>query len=127
MWKYHLICPISKSGSAFVPGNYRGVHLTTILSKNAEKIVGAHLVPFLQKKAFGKNHWVFSPGLSSKDLVTMLMMSFILAVCTNQKTCAFLNDISDAFDRVSLEAAGIRRRGNLFETPWFISSATRQM
>jgi len=43
-WKYHLICPIFKRGSAFTPGNYRGVHITTILSKIAEKIVGAHLV-----------------------------------------------------------------------------------
>ena len=103
MWKYHLICPIFKRGPAFTPGNYRGVHLTTILSKVAEKIVGAHLVLFLQKKTFGKNQWAFSPGLSFKNLMTMLMMSFILAVCTNQKTCAFLSDSSGAFDRVSKE------------------------
>ena len=43
------------------------------------------------------------PWAKSKNLVTMLMMSFILAVCTNQKTCAFLSDISGAFDRVSKE------------------------
>ena len=58
---------------------------------------------FLQKKTFGKNQWAFSPGLSFKNLMTMLMMSFILAVCTNQKTCAFLSDSSGAFDRVSKE------------------------
>ena len=66
-------------------------------------MIGAHLVPFLQKKAFGKNQWAFTPRLSSKDLVSMLMMSFILAVCTNQKIGAFLSDISGAFDRVSKE------------------------
>ena len=86
-----------------MPGNYRGVHLTTILSKVAERMIGAHLVPFLQKRAFGKNQWAFTPRLSSKDLVSMLMMSFILAVCTNQKIGAFLSDISGAFDRVSKE------------------------
>ena len=49
-WKQHLICPIFKRGAAFKPENYRGVHLTTILSKVAEKMVGSHLVPYLQKK-----------------------------------------------------------------------------
>ena len=102
-WKYHLICPIFKRGSAFMPGNYRGIHLTTILSKIAEKLVGKNLVPFLQKRAFGQNQWAFSPGRSSRDLVAMLMMSFVLAVCTNKKIGAFLSDISGAFDRVSKE------------------------
>ena len=54
-WRTHLICPIFKHGAALTPGNYRGVHLTTILSKTAEKMVGAHLVPYLQRKAFGEN------------------------------------------------------------------------
>ena len=102
-WKHHLICPIFKRGSAFVPGNYRGVHLTTVLSKVAEKMIGMTLVPFLQKRTFGNNQWAFSPGLSSRDLVSMLMLSFILAVCTNKKIGAFLSDISGAFDRVSKE------------------------
>ena len=62
-----------------------------------------HIWCVLQKKAFGKNQWAFTPRLSSKDLVSMLMMSFILAVCTNQKIGAFLSDISGAFDRVSKE------------------------
>ena len=61
MWKYHLICPIFKRGSAFIPGNYRGVHLTTILSKVAEKIVGAHLVFFCSKE----NVWQEPMGILS--------------------------------------------------------------
>ena len=88
-WKQHLICPIFKRGAAFKPENYRGVHLTTILSKVAEKMVGSHLVPYLQKKAFGENQWAFTPKLSSRDLVTMLMLSFILAVCMGNKVGCF--------------------------------------
>ena len=53
VWKLHLIVPIFKRGSAFKAGNYRGVHLTTILSKLAEKVIGARLVLFLQVNAFG--------------------------------------------------------------------------
>ena len=44
VWKTHLIVPIYKKGSAFNPGNYRGVHLTSILSKLAERIIGHRLV-----------------------------------------------------------------------------------
>ena len=103
VWKRHLICPIFKRGAAFKPENYRGVHLTTILSKIAEKMVGAHLVPYLQRAAYGDSHWAFTTGLSSKDLVAMLMLSFILAICTGKKIGCFLSDISGAFDRVCKE------------------------
>ena len=80
VWKYHLVVPIFKRGAAFKPGNYRGVHLTTILSKIAEKMVALQLTPFLQRKAFGANQWAFSTGLSARDLITMLIMSWILAI-----------------------------------------------
>ena len=85
VWKTHLIVPIYKKGSAFNPGNYRGVHLTSILSKLAEKIIGHRLVPFLQRNAFGDNQWAFSTGLGASDLVTMLVMSWILGICTDKK------------------------------------------
>ena len=92
--------PIFKKGAAFLPGNYRGVHLTTVLSKIAERLLGVHLVPFLRRTAFGQNQWAFTAGLSSRDLVTMLMMSWILAICSGKKVGAFLSDISGAFDKV---------------------------
>ena len=62
IWKYHLIVPIFKKGSAFQPGNYRGVHLTTILSKVAEKMIAHHLVPFLHETSFGKKTNGLSPA-----------------------------------------------------------------
>jgi len=99
-WKFHLLVPIFKKGAAFQPTNYRGVHLTTILSKVAERLIGEHLVPLLRRTAFGDSQWAFTCGLSSRDLVTMLMMKWILAVCTQQKIGCFLGDISGAFDKV---------------------------
>jgi len=100
VWKYHLIVPIFKKGSAFHPGNYRGIHLTAILSKVAERMVGVHLVPFLQRNAFGSNQWAFSTGLGARDLITMLMLSWILEICLGKKIGAYLSDISGAFDKV---------------------------
>ena len=63
-------------------------------------MVALQLSPFLQRNAFGANQWAFSTGLSARDLVTMLMLSWILAVCTGKKVGAYLSDISGAFDRV---------------------------
>ena len=113
-WRLHLICPIYKKDSAFKPGNYRGVHLTTILSKVAERVIGNCLVKFLQQGKFGENQWAFTTGRSARDLVTVLMMKWILAICTGSKIGGFLSDISGAFDRVfkpiilgKLRAAGV--------------------
>ena len=53
IWKHHLICPLFKRGSAFMAGNYRGIHLTSILSKVAEKVIGKNLLDFLYSESFG--------------------------------------------------------------------------
>ena len=95
-----MIAPTYKKGSAFNAGNYRGVHLTSVLSKIAERVIGARLTPFLHQNAFGNIQWAFSTGLGSKDLVTMLLMSWILADCSGKKVAAYLSDITGAFDRV---------------------------
>ena len=100
IWRLHQICPLYKKKTAFKAGNYRGIHLTSILSKTAERIIGRSLVPFLQQRCFGSNQWAFSPGLSARDLVTALLMNWILAICKGSKVAAYLSDITGAFDRV---------------------------
>ena len=114
IWKHHLICPLFKRGSAFMAGNYRGIHLTPILSKVAEKVIGKNLLDFLYSGSFGIHQWAFTPGLSARDLVTALVLSWILAICTGYKIAGYLGDITGAFDRVfkdyllaKLQAAGI--------------------
>ena len=111
---HHLICPLFKRGSAFMAGNYRGIHLTPILSKVAEKVIGKNLLDFLYSGSFGIHQWAFIPGLSARDLVTALVLSWILAICTGYKIAGYLGDITGAFDRVfkdyllaKLQAAGI--------------------
>ena len=85
IWKHHLIVPIFKKGSAFVPGNYRGVNLTSVLSKVAERLIGSHLVPFLQRSSFGDDQWTFRTCVGFKKLCTMLIMSWILGICSDKK------------------------------------------
>jgi len=114
IWRLHLICPLYKRGSAFSAGNYRGVHLTAVLSKVAERVIGRSLVTFLHSGKFGPHQWAFTPGFSARDLVTALVMSWILAICTGHKVGTYLGNISGAFDRVykdyllaKLQAAGV--------------------
>ena len=99
-WRYHLVVPIFKKDVAYAAGNYRGMHLTPILSKIAEKVIGKSVREFLQDHAFGNNQWAFTPGLGSRDLVTKLVMEWILAICCGKKVGAYLSDIYGAFDRV---------------------------
>ena len=113
-WKLHTICPLYKKKSAFDPGNYRGVHLTPILSKIAEHVIGKYLIDYLRKNSFGPNQWAFTPGRSARDLVTCLIMKWILAFSKGLKVGAYLGDITGAFDRVckeylmaKLQAAGV--------------------
>ncbi len=95
-------------------GNYRGVHLTAILSKTAERLIGKSLIVHLHSGKFGPHQWAFTPGLSARDLVTTSVMSWILSICIGHKVATYLGDISGAFDRVQkdyllakLQAAGV--------------------
>ena len=36
VWKLHRVCPLYKKGVVYLPSNYRGLHLTPVLSKVAE-------------------------------------------------------------------------------------------
>ena len=98
-------------------GNYRGIHLTAILAKTAERFIARDLIAFLHTGKFGPEQWAFTPGLSARDLVTASVMFWILAICTGNKIAAYLGDISGAFDRVykdyllaKLQASGIGAR-----------------
>ena len=44
-WRFHNIVPLYKKKAKSDPKNYRGVHLTSQLSKVAERVVGKLLLP----------------------------------------------------------------------------------
>ena len=58
-WRLHHIVPLFKRGSAFLPGQYRGVHLTSILSKVVERVIGNPLTAFLEARGYGDAQWAF--------------------------------------------------------------------
>ena len=100
-WRTHFLFPLFKKGSVFDPNNYRGLHLTSILSKVAERVIGNPLIMFLQEKGFGTCQWAFRKRASARDLVTLSLAVWILATCQNLKVGIYLADIAAAFDRVS--------------------------
>ena len=102
-WKLHWIVPMFKRGSVYDPSNYRGLHLTTVLSKVAERVIGSPLVHFLQERGYGDSQWAFRRYAGAKDLVTIAVARWVLQVCQGKKVGVYLADISGAFDKVSRE------------------------
>jgi hypothetical protein len=101
IWRLHWICALFKKGAAHDPTKYRGVHLTPVISKVVERIIASVLLPFLEASgAYGPNQWAYSRKRSCRDLVSLLVASWIALLSKGKKVGAFFSDISGAFDRV---------------------------
>ena len=100
-WRLHAIIPIFKRGSHFDPNQYRGIHLTAVLSKTIERMIGETLVPFLEQRSFGHCQWAFRKRCSARDLVTVCIFECVRLICKGRKVGLYLSDISGAFDKVS--------------------------
>ena len=101
IWRLHWIVPIYKRNSPSIPTNYRGVHLTPILSKVAEKILGTPIIQFLEETdAWGDAQFAFRKGRSSKDVLALVTSQWVLALVRRLKIAIYCGDIAGAFDRV---------------------------
>lgn len=104
LWREHWIHPLYKKGATSNSKNYRGVHLTPVLSKILERIISVVFVPFLDKAGiYGRSQWAFRPRHSCRDLVTLKVAQWIQAVGRGHRVGLYLSDISGAFDRVDSE------------------------
>ena len=99
-WKIHHIAPLFKKGSRFLPGQYRGIHLTNILSKTVERVIGQPLIVFLEAHGYGNAQWAFRKKSSARDLVTILVAKWVILICQGEQIGIYLSDISGAFDKV---------------------------
>ena len=104
IWRLHRIHPLFKRGSVSAATQYRGVHLTNVISKVVERSIARHLTPFFDRTgAYGLDQWAFRKGRSCKDLVALLIARWLWALDNGFKVAIYLSDISGAFDRVSRE------------------------
>ena len=98
--KFNWISPLHKKKSMHDSGNYRGLHLTTVLSKVVERVVAYVLVPFfIRTGAFGNTQWAFPPTMRCTDLVAVQILRWLQAIQSGKKTAVLLSDISITFDR----------------------------
>ena len=100
-WRLHHIIQLFKRGSAFLPGQYRGIHLTSVLSKVVERVIGNPLTAFLEARGYGEAQWAFRKKSSARDLITICGAMWSLLICQGFKIGLYLSDISGAFDKVS--------------------------
>ena len=114
IWKFHRMCPLYKKGAVFKPENYRGLHLTPVLSKVAERVIKIQFDSYIEAiDGFGASQWAFRKKRGCTDLVLLLICSWLLAFQRRQKVGVFLSDIAGAFDRVETKKllAKMRRLG----------------
>lgn len=99
-WREHRIHPLFKKGISSSPGNYREIHLTNILAKICERVVGHILILYFERvSAFRISQFGFRAGHSFKDLVLLLTTRWLWALDQGFKIGVYLSDISGAFDR----------------------------
>ena len=103
-WRCHWVAPLFKSGSVSNATKYRGVHLTTVLSKTVERVISKSIGSYLEQSgAHGDTQWAFRKGHSCRDLVALATMAWLLDLHAGREIGVYLSDISGAFDRVSAE------------------------
>ena len=117
-WRKHWLFPIFKKGATTNVGNYRGIHLTSILSKVCERVLLRSLRPFFEQvDAFGVSQFAFRKGRSCQDLLLKLTCTWLLAFQEKRKVGLYLSDISGAFDKVSVTVLlRYLRRSGISET-----------
>ena len=76
------------------------MHITSILSKTVERVIGEPLVRFLEAKGYGNEQWAFRKKSSARDLVTLYVAKWALLICQGRRIGLYLSDISGAFDKL---------------------------
>ena len=100
-----------------VAGQVRGAHLTSIVSKTVERLIVKILDCFLSTtNAYTDGQWAFRPNRSCRDLVVLLVCSWI-GLADTFKIGLFLSDISGAFDKLDTDIFIVKcKRAGLHQT-----------
>ena len=114
-WRIHWIHGIHKRGPKALGKNYRGVHLTSQLSKVIERAIGSLLLPWLEcTEAYGPHQYAYTKRRGYRDVLMVNVCSWLLLMEQGLAVGVFCSDVSGAFDRVSrirlcdkLEATGL--------------------
>ena len=93
--------PLFKKKARSDPCNYRGVHLTSQISKVVERLVGKLFLPQLQlANGFGERQFAYSIGKGLRDALALSVLSWLLGLERGCLIGLYCSDVSGAFDRV---------------------------
>ena len=103
-WRIHWVVPIFKRGAVYLPKNYRGVHLTSQLSKVVERLFLSLMSPHIDLWSLsGYNQFAYTKKRGARDILVLLTMRWVMALDKGMKILVYCSDVSGAFDRVSSE------------------------
>ena len=100
-WRKHWVVAIHKRGAVYLTKNYRGVHMTSQLSKVVERLILNLITPHASLWSLtGVNQFAYTKKRGSRDVLTLLTMRWLQAIDRNKKVLVYCSDVSAAFDRV---------------------------
>lgn len=103
-WVLHWILPLFKKKEPWAPGNYRGVHLTSQVGKTVERLLQKSFGGFLSSaECAGMNQFAYRKERGARDLLALLVLSWLLGFDKGRKYCLYCSDVAGAFDRVEAE------------------------
>jgi len=103
-WKVHWITPLHKKGKRTSAHNYRGLQITSQLSKAMERYLGCHFLPQLSYSgSFGQSQFAYRKFHGARDAVLFVLLVWLLAFARGRKVGLYCSDVAGAFDRVSCE------------------------
>jgi hypothetical protein len=96
--------PLYKKNDVYQSKNYRGIHLTTQLSKVVERLLKTLYVPHLTATlGFGPNQFAYTKKRGARDALAMLTTLWIEALAAGRKVAIYCSDVLGAFDRVKMD------------------------
>ena len=102
IWQVHWLFPLYKKHARHDASNYRGIHLTPQLSKVVERMIGVHLLPFLEKSGvYGPSQFAYRIGHGYRDALAYVTFNWVWALGLGKRVAVYCSDVSGAFDRVS--------------------------
>ena len=100
-WKTSLVIPIFKKGSRYEPLNYRPISLTSVPSKQMERILCKPLMSYLENHSILSPHqFGFRPGRSTMDQLLLVYETVSKQRDQGAMTDVILFDFTKAFDVV---------------------------
>ena len=103
-WCFHWIMPLHKRASLHDPANYRGIQLTSQLSKCLERILGCLFLPRIYAAhVFGKHQFAYRPHHGARDALLYLLVVWLRALACGHRIAVYCSDVAGAFDCVSAE------------------------